>query len=217
MTRTHGVLPVFPDRCPDRRGGHPQLEFDVFPEITKVCTGCEKEKNLADFHRSSSGLYGRGARCKSCTSAYCRLRSLLPKEVHPFKVCLKCGEEKSSEEFNRSKYTRDGRQSGCKDCYRTYNLARRGLSRARRLLRKYGLSMHDYIEMAAAQGHVCFVCGGINKNGQPLGVDHCHTSGKVRGLLCAGCNTGLANFQDSPELCEKAAEYLRNSARFVAA
>jgi hypothetical protein len=43
----------------------------------------------------------------------------------------------------------------------------------------------------------------------PLVIDHDHTTGEVRGLLCPTCNAGLGHFKDSPELLLKAALYLQ--------
>jgi hypothetical protein len=70
-----------------------------------------------------------------------------------------------------------------------------------------------YEAMSAAQGGVCAICrnletatfgGGIRK----LAVDHDHSTGKIRGLLCQACNTGLGLFKDIPERMELAAQYI---------
>jgi hypothetical protein len=45
--------------------------------------------------------------------------------------------------------------------------------------------------------------------GPRVHVDHCHISGKVRGVLCQNCNLGLGHFHDTPEKLERAAAYLR--------
>lgn len=73
----------------------------------------------------------------------------------------------------------------------------------------YGLSLEQYKQMLQAQNGVCKICKGLD-NGpwNRLAVDHCHTTGKVRGLLCAKCNKGLGQFCDNPQLLKQAAEYL---------
>lgn len=50
---------------------------------------------------------------------------------------------------------------------------------------------------------VCTICGEFGDQ-----VDHCHTTGQVRGLLCINCNTGLGKFKDDPMLLEFARLYL---------
>lgn len=73
----------------------------------------------------------------------------------------------------------------------------------------YGLSVEDYQARLDAQGGVCAVCGTDKPGGKgAFHVDHCHTGGHVRGLLCHHCNLGLGNFKDDPERLRRAAAYL---------
>jgi Autographiviridae endonuclease VII len=95
--------------------------------------------------------------------------------------------------------------------------ARRRLSgnkwyrREERLKQVYGLSPQDYEAMVAQQGGVCRVCK--TKPARPLFVDHCHASGRVRGLLCHPCNAALGFMRDDPVIAAAAAEYLREAKR----
>ncbi len=75
----------------------------------------------------------------------------------------------------------------------------------------YGLTLEQYNEMLTSQNGVCKICAGPD-NGPwgTLAVDHCHITGKVRGLLCAKCNKGLGQFKDDTELLDKAKSYLLN-------
>lgn len=73
----------------------------------------------------------------------------------------------------------------------------------------------DYNALAEKQNHRCAICGAEEKsrdrwNGRTrrLAIDHCHTTGKVRGLLCTGCNSALGHMQDDPERLRAAADYL---------
>ena len=73
----------------------------------------------------------------------------------------------------------------------------------------YGLRPADYRRMVDEQGGRCAICGGApNGNGNRLAVDHDHASGAVRGLLCHGCNAGMGQLKDDPELLRAAADYL---------
>lgn len=77
------------------------------------------------------------------------------------------------------------------------------------LKNRYGITLEQYEAMAESQGSVCLICKGNQSAHRSLVVDHCHKSGKIRGLLCDPCNIGLANFRDNPESLIRAAEYLR--------
>lgn len=57
--------------------------------------------------------------------------------------------------------------------------------------RLYGLSPAEYLSMLKGQGHKCAACCvAFSRDNRPY-VDHCHTTGRVRGILCQSCNTGL--------------------------
>lgn len=83
------------------------------------------------------------------------------------------------------------------------------------LYRNYGITIINYTEMLEKQKGVCAICGSTglarashSKSKCNLVVDHCHTTNKVRGLLCHTCNTALGQFNDSKQLLQKAIEYL---------
>jgi endogenous inhibitor of DNA gyrase (YacG/DUF329 family) len=84
----------------------------------------------------------------------------------------------------------------------------------RRFLKtKYSMSLESYQELFDSQEGKCAICGSSGfkmkvENRQNIVIDHCHTNGHVRGLLCHNCNRGLGLFQESPELLEKAREYV---------
>lgn len=87
------------------------------------------------------------------------------------------------------------------------NAKRRGRDqRHHQLKTHYGITQAHYDAMLAAQGNKCGICGDDPK--ETLCVDHCHSSGKVRGLLCRKCNTGLGCFKDDLSLFGSAVRYL---------
>lgn len=80
---------------------------------------------------------------------------------------------------------------------------------ARRRLKPYGITPEDYTKKWNAQGGVCNICGGDNEI-RALAVDHCHTTGRIRGLLCDTCNVMLGCAKDKPALLLRAAQYLEH-------
>lgn len=135
------------------------------------------------------------------------------------KTCSSCQIEKSVEEFYWS--SRDGYVARCKQCsqasakvhYEANREVRKSASRDYRaknpdvaLQRRYGIRPGTFDEMASTTDGACFICGVVPET--TLCVDHCHETGRVRGLLCHPCNTALGKFGDDPEILRKAIAYL---------
>lgn len=74
-------------------------------------------------------------------------------------------------------------------------------------VKKYGLTVEQYQALLAAHNGKCAACG--DDFGKRNHIDHCHTTGVVRGLLCNNCNLGVGHFRDDPRRLESAARYLR--------
>jgi len=140
------------------------------------------------------------------------------------KKCTVCKEGKTLDCYYKSKISKDGYGYRCKSCDRTVRATSRSRSKEtkkgysrRALMSMYGLTIQDYENMLKAQNRCCAICGTDNPLGEgnhskrsyfSFCVDHCHTTGKVRGLLCNPCNRGLGFFKDSVEFLLKAGEYL---------
>ena len=83
--------------------------------------------------------------------------------------------------------------------------------------RKFGITIEEYNNLFDLQKGVCKLCNcpetKVNRKStglvKRLAVDHCHSSGKVRGLLCQDCNVGLGSFKDNIEVIQKAIKYLK--------
>lgn len=80
------------------------------------------------------------------------------------------------------------------------------------LLRKYGITLSEYESLLEEQGGVCAICASPPTT-KRLAVDHCHTTGEVRGLLCERCNRGIGLLGDSLERVESAARYLQGQTK----
>lgn len=76
---------------------------------------------------------------------------------------------------------------------------------------RFGITFEQYNKMLADQGGVCKICGEfkLSKNTRRMAVDHCHTSNKIRGILCDDCNVGIARFKDDAKRLESAINYLK--------
>lgn len=118
------------------------------------------------------------------------------------KLCTKCRTSKPLTDF----YTlKNGKQSWwCKNCSRDQANSRSLEYYRKNPYRKYGKTKQDFDEMAKAQDYKCALC----RREKKLVMDHSHSSGKVRGLLCDGCNVALGMFLDDPELLRRAASYV---------
>ena len=112
------------------------------------------------------------------------------------KLCKKCGEVKDLSEFSGNDRTRRQPAVRCKACTAVYAAER-----------THGLSPEQYKRLQDDAGGACLICGGTNGDGK-LYIDHCHETGKVRGLLCARCNSMLGMAQDNVERLRAAADYL---------
>ena len=142
-----------------------------------------------------------------------------------YKICNICNELKSISEFYIIKPSTLCRSTKCKNCYRKHakyysanwrklNPEKVRIIRYVALIKKeYNISYEQYEEMEKKQNSRCAICGlrkEFNLNSK-LHVDHDHSNLYVRGLLCANCNRGLANFKDNIILFKKAILYLEKS------
>ena len=137
------------------------------------------------------------------------------------RVCKKCGIFKEWSQFSYKRPTgkKAGYQPRCKTCAaedtRQWNLKNKETARNRYLQRSYGISENEYNARLLSQDNSCPICKKEFSFGEfgpdsPV-VDHCHTGGHVRGIICNECNRGLGYFRDSPNALRNAASYLEES------
>ena len=128
------------------------------------------------------------------------------------KLCRKCKIRKSVERFCKNKRMVDGFDRICRSCKskankKYYPKGKSGHKDAR-LQRMYGISLDDFNDMYEEQRGVCKLCGAEGKT-KGLSVDHCHKTGRVRGLLCISCNTFLGKIESNPSLLSNITGYLK--------
>ena len=208
---------------------------------SKVCTHCKVQKASSEFSKSGHTPDGLQHWCKECTKRRAiERRGPLKRELRPpgMKECSQCKVMKPFEEFWKMASMKDGYRGACKSCgtaqcKRYYGNDREKtlgklqamrdtdpayreklckITRKSILKVKYGLTQVQFDQMLEQQGGKCKICG-TTEPGRwgTFYIDHCHETGKVRGLLCCRCNLSIGHMEDSPELLRKAAEYIEKS------
>jgi hypothetical protein len=181
-------------------------------DTIKKCTKCGNEKELKYFSfRNDTKKYR--SQCRKCSKGYSRLLGDSQKEIDLAlslgkKRCGKCTDEKSISEFHKDKYTRTGYASECKKCRVDYSKATSHIQKARTAKTRYNLSDEKYNTLMKISE--CEICGtDITKGFNNKHIDHCHSTKKVRGILCRNCNLGLGFFNDNSDYLLKAINYLK--------
>jgi hypothetical protein len=97
----------------------------------------------------------------------------------------------------------------CRDCRAVADKLRAPYLRRWKAAHTYGLTATEYDALYAAAQSRCQICG-VHEDDiyGTLCIDHCHATGRVRGLLCRNCNSALGKFNDDPKMLRAAAEYL---------
>jgi hypothetical protein len=155
-----------------------------------ICSRCKQSKPEDEFYNNRAQSKGKVHYCKPCQAAYMAAYYQKTKET------------------KRKKYLDENREA----------VARR--KRSHYLRSTFGITIEQYDEMHEAQNGLCLVCDEPETVPDPrnpnsirrLAVDHCHTTGKVRGLLCQRCNMGIGYFRDNPLLLRAAADYAESHA-----
>lgn len=128
------------------------------------------------------------------------------------KTCRKCGLVKDySNYYKATSGTKDGYRHECKKCWaescmsyhRDNRDERLEAARSRYYKTKYNLTTEEATELKESSSG-CEVCGS-----NPVVIDHCHSSGKVRGLLCNKCNQALGSLNDDPSIIYRLGDYMK--------
>lgn len=133
------------------------------------------------------------------------------------KKCWACGETKPLDDFGANRSKSDGRSTECRSCVRRLSAERYRRNpekyRADELRRRYGITPDEYDDILADQGGACACCGASDAGHHgTFHVDHEHSTGKVRGLLCSNCNTGIGKLGDDLPGVLRAVNYLLRAA-----
>lgn len=159
---------------------------------TRVCATCKAEKPLTEFWRTATkkNKGHHSTRCEPCVQ--------LGRDRTSPRECNYCSAMKPVGDFYRHANGTSIMRK-CRACF-----TRLGV------LGKYQLSIGQFNSILEQQNGQCGICGcslGQTRYTQPC-VDHYHATGKVRGILCHGCNTALGFFKESPIRLTAALAYL---------
>lgn len=129
------------------------------------------------------------------------------------KLCVKCKVEKTTDSFpscrKNSLSTIYYIHSYCKSCHSSRVSAFNSKNKLNRLKSAYGLTVDQYEQMLHDQNYSCKICNKHkSKQNKNLSVDHCHKTGKIRGLLCDCCNRGIGLLRDDAKILQSAVSYL---------
>lgn len=207
--------------------------------MSLVCTKCGIEKDEGEFAVDKNRKTGRHPTCKLCKNQYDKAwRKANPDEAKNKSNNWKAANIEKVNDYNKS-YRKENAKK-IKEVQKAYHIANKEKrseknktwrkehpeqvkatrsawtkNNPRKLkslrLKKYGITADDYDAISAEQNGVCAICKDICVSGNALAVDHCHETGKVRGLLCGHCNTGLGKFRDDIDLLKIAIDYLIKS------
>jgi len=161
----------------------------------KACTKCGETKPLTEFYKRTRAKDGHSAYCKQCAK-------------RDWFNAQNTGLKETRARYYKANKTKINAQR----LKNSHTPQQKNYRRALQLKCKYVLTVAEFETMRDVRDDKCDICKADaahpNRNGKVLCVDHCHTTGEVRGLLCDPCNTAIGNMRDSPDILRNAIAYL---------
>jgi len=147
--------------------------------MTKQCTKCKEIKELNLFIKKNDIASGVGSICKTCVNKRCNAWN----DRHRDKINARSRELYKNDNGTKSK-----------NC---------------QLKHMYGITLDQYNQMLADQQDKCAICFRKRSKSRRLAVDHCHKTGKVRGLLCTRCNLAFGYVNENLDTILGMVDYAR--------
>lgn len=208
-------------------------------QTTQICRHCKQQCPSSHFYGKSRQCKAcKVARVKERKATGIHRKTPPDVKARGNRVCNHCREEKAVGEFcqmnavckdchyvvygaanrkwQKAKRAADPEAARARDKAYYYDWKQRMPDRWRRAVKNgrlkegYGITIEDLDRMISECNATCRICGEKQLDPYKMHVDHCHTTGKIRGLICGKCNVGIGMFRDNPEALENAAEYLRS-------
>lgn len=164
--------------------------------ICRKCSACKETLEYGLFQSDSSRKDGISYECKSCKSKRSKT--------------YRANNKKTISESGKKWYVSN--KEKCAENSRKWHEKNIGKKRDKHLKKTYGINLVEYTKMVCDQNGLCLIC-----NNPPTGsgryeelfVDHDHVTGKVRGLLCNGCNTALGMVKESTDTLSNMIDYIK--------
>jgi len=163
---------------------------------SKICSRCRRYLSCDNFYINSATSTGLSGYCKDCDKKR--------KKTPEYRV--KANETQRKYYKNNPEYRERARE---------YARQRTPEEKRQQDLKKnYNMTLEDFMLILEQQRGCCAICGTNDPYSRHINgwcVDHNHNTGRVRGILCHQCNVAVGHLQDSPELCDNAAQYLSDN------
>ena len=169
------------------------MQINLFGQL-KTCKKCKQEKSLLDYYKNKLTKDRHLPICKKCAN----IESTLYRKNNL---------EADRKIANKSYYKHnEARKIGARTYYR------KNLEKVKAYkLKKYGLTIDEFELILIKQNNECCVCNIPFKKTSDAKIDHCHKSGKTRGIICNHCNIALGHTKDNIEILYKLIEYLKEN------
>lgn len=165
----------------------------------KKCKTCQKTKSLGSFTRRKERTGQYTVDCKICRAEKAKkYREKNKKKVKSYEAQYR---KNNKEERNRKNKLRLRRLRASNPEY----------DKSYKLKWNYGITLDEWNVLFKKQDKSCAICKSKTSGARGFSTDHCHKTGKVRGILCHSCNTSLGGFKDDINILEAAINYLKNS------
>lgn len=181
------------------------------------------EKAIESYAFVRKNKDGRRSTCKECNNKFYRDKriklGLKTIDINPtHKICRCCKIDKPINEIAWTSKIKNLRNNICKKCKNKLQQDKRNKNPIKERLRKikeYKITEDQYKEMFLSQDNKCAICNNSEKSltnkgdrFKNLAIDHCHSTNKVRGLLCINCNQALGKVKDNIEILKSMIAYL---------
>jgi hypothetical protein len=170
---------------------------------TKICLVCNVEKPFSSFHKAKKEKDGLQYSCIECSKRYHAKRYIEQKE-------------KINAQIKKYRMENKEKLAQSQNIWKSKNPEKVKKYQRATNLKKFGISLQDYEKKFEEQKGLCAICKkpetfihSRTKKIAKLAVDHCHSTGKTRGLLCKNCNIALGLFKDDQFSILSALNYLK--------
>lgn len=184
----------------------------------KQCSRCQEEKPDSAFHFRNREQNVRFNTCKMCVKEQQRqYRQRNPEQRRDTNLrYYDANRERRNKAARRSQSTPEAKEKAKEwrrrnaEKMREYQKDYRDRTRWARMEKQYGITMADYARLVDDQNGKCPICQAPLET-VAIHIDHCHTSGRVRGLLCPTCNQALGLLREDVHIAARAVAYLRGA------